>query len=251
MAFLDSLKANPIIVFLLDHLEIWILLVISLFAIWYFARHFSKKNKPQVISRAALEKTRRLEELKYNSRHIILKKKYKILNEKTGTEIEKEDIFYPEIQRIWHGRKLLGIVTNIYSREENPSKEKFIEIVFRPSVWFDTWANPFSSKKDIIRLNENELEPITNEFQKHLSIKPDVSIDSHMGEYYDAPNEEKHKNWINEQMWKHDKEANSSFYEVESQKRATFDLNTAAQLDLKEKEIQAELARKKGYSESV
>lgn len=247
----NSLRDNPIVAFLLNHLEIWVILGISIFAIWFFARHFSKKGKPKVISRAALEKSRRIEELKYNKRNWILKKKYRILDRKTGNEIEKEDIFYPEIKKLWHGGKLLGIVVNIHNREENPSKERFVEIVFRPAIWFGKYAKPFSKVKDIIRFNENELEPIQNERQRFLEIKPDVSIDAHMGEYYDVPNEEKHRNWINENMWKHDKEANSSFYEVESQKRATFDLDIAAQLDMKEKEIQAELAKRKGFAESV
>ena len=253
MNIFDTLQANPVVAFMLAHLEIWIFLAISIFAIWYFARYFSKKSKPKVISRAELEKQRRIEELKYNDRHIAFKKRIRKFDKEQNIWIETEDTFYPEMQNLWKGSKLLGKIISITPREEaaNPTNNIFFEIVFRPSVWFGKWANPFSKQMDVLRFHENELEPIQSEFQRYLAIRKGVSLDAHMGEYYDVPNEEKHKNFINENLWKHDKEANSSFYEVESQKRATFDLNTAAQLDLKEKDIQAELAKKKGFSESV
>ena len=201
------------------------------------------KEKPKIISRSDLEKRRRIEELKYNKRTFPIKVKIG----------DKEDTLLPVIKTIWHGDKCLGNVLGISERilkAGNPATEIFYEIVFKP-LWFGRFTNPFSKKKEIIRIAKTSFETPSNGKEGFIDIKEEVSLDAHMGVFYDVPNEEKHLNWITDELYKHDKEANASFYEVESQKRATFDINLAGELDKKEKEIQAELARKKGFAERV
>jgi hypothetical protein len=240
-----SISNLPIYAFI-QHNFIYIIVAgIGIFLFYEFVLKGGGKQKPKVIIRSDLEKKRRIEELKYNGRVIPIKAR--ILN------LEKnkynEETFYPIIKYLWHGTKLIGSISNICIKEENPTNEIFYEVIFKP-IWFWKFTNPFSNKKEIIRLSSNNIEPL-NRNKNFIDIMPEVSLDMHMGTYYDVPNEKKNINLINENIWKHDKEANSSFYEVESQKRATFDIETAAQLDLKEKEIQAELIRKKGFTERV
>ncbi len=209
-----------------------IILIIGLgIVVFFLITKLKSKHKPVVINRGLLEKQRRIKDLKYNPNTITIE-----FGGKT---------YYPKMHWLFHGKKRLGLITNIHERTDKDNI-KFFEIVFNSQFPYYIF-----SKKDIIRIAESSLLPL-REDDKKIIIWPSISIDSHEGQYFDVPFETKNINWINEQLYKHDKEANSSFYEVESQKRATFDImNASIPLDMEEKRIQAEMMRKKGYMDTM
>lgn len=213
--------------------------LVGLAVIVYIAYDFIKirSKKPKIISRSIIEKQKRIDELKYNKATIPFKK---VVN-------GHDEIFYPTFKNLFHGQNWLGKITSIACRVGNPDNELFLEIVFSPA-WFGKLASPF--KKDIVRVSENSIEPIA-ENQNSIQIKPEITLDSHMGLFYDVPSEEKHLNFINETLFKHDSEELASQYYVESQKKSTLDLDYAHEMAMKEKDLQIELAKKRGKMSSI
>jgi hypothetical protein len=238
-----SATVNPAIAFsnFIQANFIWIvLLIVGAFGILYFVRIRSKQ--PKTINRNQVEKHRRIEELRYTGRTI------KNITNLNGLEIKGVD----EYRNIFHGRIWLGEISNITERTEeitsNGKKEEkeILEMVFRPK-WFWNFASPF--RKDLLRVFKDCV--VLDSSRKNIVILPTISIDGFMGYYYDVPNEKTHTNWVNDQIFKHDKEDTTSFYYVESQKRSTFDLEFAHDMAMKEKELQVELARKRGKMTSI
>jgi hypothetical protein len=221
--------------FIQQNLYVLIGIIAIVFIVFYFVRIRTKK--PTIISRNEIEKQKRIKELQHNSR---------LISEEVILPDGNKSINYREFKSLFHGIKFLGSITNIQPRISNPDKEMIYEIVFKPR-WFLSLTNPF--KKDLLRIFKDCL--ILDKAKGQIVIEPTVSIDSTLGYYYDVPNELQHLNWINEQIFKHDKEDNASFYFVESQKRATFDLDYAHDMGMKEKELQIELAKKRGKMTSI
>ena len=231
----------------------WYIFLIAFILYFVWNKWLKGGKKPIIISREKIEKERRIKELKYNGTFVTIIKKILVPKHTPIGLVEVEDIEEISVKKayLWKNPKeIMGNIYNIYHRYDQTIGKNVYEIIFKPS-WAGSFlfANPFS-KKDIIRIFEDDFEPIDKE-SKNLILNVKKSTDGHVGEYYTTGKEKENVNWINDQIFKHDKEANSSFYEVESQKRATFDIYTAGQLDMKEKEIQAEMARKKGFTERV
>jgi hypothetical protein len=197
-------------------------------------------KKPKTISRSEVEKANRIKALVKNSNSIY---EQTVVDGNTGFD-------YSTFNSLFHGVKYLGQIMNIAMREEksNPEGEarQVLEMVFKPPIFMGI-SDPF--KKDLIRVYKTEV--ILDKSKKAIVILPQTTIDYKLGFYYDVPNEEKHYNWINENLNKTDMESNTSIYYVEGQKRSTFDYEFAQQMALKEKELQIELARKRGKMTSL
>jgi uncharacterized membrane protein len=225
---------------------IWIVgLIIVGFVVAMLFKGKSKTAK--IISRSQVERQKRISELSQNRNTVGDVEKMNFLDD-DGNQISVGVDSLKEVQYniLFHGSKFLGKITNIGFRFTNPNKERVFEIVYNPK-WFWEFANPF--KKELLRIYEKSL--ILNKARNSMVILPTVSIDSHLGLFYDVPFEINHVNWINERLFEHDKEDLSSFYYVESQKRSTFDLEFAHAMAMKEKELQIELARKKGKMSTI
>jgi hypothetical protein len=256
---------------------VWFALIgILAFIIYYFVSFSSKK--PKIISRADVEKKKRIDSLAINSNEIT-----ETIENQDGTKsnsaVKYKDLF--------HGMRWLGSIKNIGRRIEIDDKqrpilktleeklekikddpnstlkekkdaetqiEEFIEkhgenvfeIVYNPPLILN-FANTL--KKELIRIYKKSL--IFDKSKGNIVIKPEISIDRHLGYYYDVANEPTHLNWFNQNLFKNDKEDLSSFYFVESQKKSTLDLKNAADMAMKEKELQLELARKRGKMSSI
>jgi hypothetical protein len=218
------------------------ILIVGFLVIVFLAMSLIKTTikKPKIISRSEVEKLKRIKALEINENVIV-----------ENEVIDGKSIpIYSTFNHLYHGIRYLGQIINIAMREEkgNPTGEtkQVMEIVFRPPM-FLTVSDPF--KRNLIRIYKSEM--ILDRSRKTIVILPQTTIDYKLGFYYDVPNEEKHYNWINETLNKTDMESNTSIYYVEGQKRSTFDFEFAQQMALKEKELQIELARKRGKLTSL
>lgn len=271
--------ANWIGSFVQNNLIVLVVIGLCIFLAFTYLKVSSRT--PKIISRSDIEKKKRIDELQPNSNTIT---EYKLdADGRTLVNLTKyNDLFY--------GVKYLGKITNIGNRLEYPeiakkklsakyedvkkiinnpdttfaqadqsnkeyeqlkieieqSADVIYELVYRP-VWFMNFTNPF--KIELLRIFKSSL--IMDRSKGQLVINPTVSIDKKGGFYYDVPNEKRNLNWINESIHKHDYEDLASFYFVESQKRATLDLSYAHEMAMKEKDLQVELARKRGKMSSI
>ena len=271
--------ANAIGSFIQNNLLLLVVIGLGIFVLFTYIKISSKT--PKIISRSEVEKKKRIDELAPNSNTIT--------EYRQGAD-GKNLVNLTNYNDLFYGVKYLGKITNIGNRIEYPEIAKrklnakyedvkkiidnpettfaqadaankeyetlkqeveknadiIYEIVYRP-VWFMTFTNPF--KIELLRIFKTSL--IMDKSKGQLVIDPTVSIDKKGGFYYDVSNEKRNLNWINEMIHKHDYEDLASFYFVESQKRATLDLEYAHEMSLKEKDLQVELARKRGKMSSI
>jgi hypothetical protein len=242
-----QLYGGGITTFIKDNMLVLGLIGVIIFAFIMFVKFKSKT--PKIISRAEIEKSRRIDELKYNNRVIPEREEY--YNYETG-KTELSDVKYYSYNYLLNGDNLIGTIQSIGKknlRVMNDGTEEiknYYEIVFKPKM-FLKFANPF--KKEIIVVFDDDIHLFKG--RKAVMIDHAVSIDREMGILYTTPHQREIMNMVNEHIYKTDKESNASFYFVESQKRSTIDIDFAHDMAMKEKELQIELARKKGKVTSI
>ena len=170
------------------------------------------KKKPIVVSRAEVERDRRIQAVKFNA------------------AIVGESVF----KDLYHGRRWIGSIKNIVS-EVDENKLTVLEIVFKPKLLWKL-SNPL--KLEIIRLYADSM--IKDYGNGAIVIKPDVSTDSYFGMYYDMPHSVENRNFISSHLYKTDAESLGDMYFAESQKRATVDLDQAGIIEAKQMDLQIE-----------
>lgn len=227
--------------FIQGNLMYFAILGVAIFLFFAFFKIRKPKNK--IVDRTLIEKNERIKELAKNNN---------VIPEYWMSENDRKEVRYNKYTFLKHGSRLLGKIMNIAKRTTvgNPDPKNNYEIVFKPPM-FSLFGHSmfFFKKMEIIRVAEEELHLMPE--WRTAEIKPDVTIDSHMGVYYDVPHEKENINWINENLFKHDKETLSNFYYVEAQKRSTFDTDYAHEVVMEEKKLQTELAKRRGKLTSI
>jgi len=194
---------------------VWLILIGgAIYIISRILRYVEKK--PKVVSRAMVERDRRIADISQNS-------------DMLGETVYKD---------LYHGRKWLGKIMNIV-REKDDTKPDldFLEIVYKPK-WFWLFLR---HKPQIIRIFDGNI--IKNPSGKAIIILPTVNIDNFFGLYYDMPFSEENRNFIKSHLYKNDQESLGDIYFAESQKRSTIDFDKAH--DITEKEMELQIEREK------
>ena len=233
---------NSIIQFIQQNQLYIIIFGAGVFAVWYFFLK-DRGSGGKIISRKQVERLTRIKELEGNGRNIA--EKHILAN---GEEIWTDTNY----NSIWHGSQYKGRIMNIVKHEikGNPENKIFYEIIWRKPTKIFGIILPFPfGEKEIYILNEDTL--IKHSAGKKLIIIPTVSIDSFSGYYYDNPHELDHRNFINEQINKHDMEGYASQVYVESQKNSVIPRDVGAAAMLKEKELEIEMAKKRGAADKM
>jgi hypothetical protein len=136
--------------------------------------------------------------------------------------------------------------------EGNPEKHEVIEMVVQPALLSRfKIANPLSKKMCIMMDKKNtDFEKIA--FTNELSITDRVTFDNVHGIFYDRSLETELAEHIkNDNIFRTDLEQMAGIYYVHSQEQSTFGENNAHEMAMKEKELQIELARKRGKQTSI
>lgn len=134
------------------------------------------------------------------------------------------------------------------NKEADPIPKKMInmvQLIVKPT--FFIFSNPFS-KAQCYQLNKKFLERYSNKI-----YLPDwLAIDKYFGIYYDLETLTTHHRVIlKDNVTRTDLNEMASVYFVKSQEQSTFDPVHAHNMALKEKELEIELAKKKGMQETI
>jgi hypothetical protein len=219
----NYVAGNPIFQFFIEFWWIFPIVIIGLIIFWLYDR---SKKAPKIIVRSEIERKKRIQELSMNANMIP-----DIVEINTPMGIKK-DVVFNFYDKLYIGGINRGKIFNIMPKTDKDGRT--FEIVYQPFLfWFI--VNPFA-KKNIINVRENVVNKYAH--TKELSIRGEVAIDNVEGSFYDIPNEILHLNKINENLWKHDKENTTSFYETESQKESIIDIDHRKKMSEKQLELQ-------------
>lgn len=130
--------------------------------------------------------------------------------------------------------------------KEEPEMIKISQMVVKPTL-FGKFPNPFAKSK-CFQIKTSLIKKGTTKW--HLPIYQ--TLDFYFGIYYDDSNEETHTRIIKkDNIIRTDLNNVASIYFVKSQEQSTFDPIHAHKMALREKELEIELAKKKGQQESI
>lgn len=124
--------------------------------------------------------------------------------------------------------------------------DNIVYVIFAPK-WFSNVSNPFRKEPMIIRDKYLVKEYST----KKLIVPPDFFMDRFMGIFFDMGAPEQHLSIIKEEMFRTDLDTMASVYYVKGQEQAIINPENAIQMALKEKELQIELAKKRGQQSTI
>ena len=141
-----------------------------------------------------------------------------------------------------------GIVT--YEEEKNEEAMKLIGMVIKEPLF---WIIPNFMKKPYPMIIENKEPTIRDEKKQRIIIPKDLGFDKFMGFYY-AINENtkpKLRNILDARVLVTDFNTMASRYFAKSQEQAVYSPELAMQLATLEKNLQIELAKKQGKSQTL
>lgn len=237
MAFALPVNVGDIIDFIFQN--IWIIVAISI-AVIYLKDLVKWKTKIKPLNRAEIERQKFIERMKANpaNRFIMLSKG----GHKLGIVTHFKEFYYPEIKAENVVKK--GKVVDVKKIETGKNK-KIVQILVSPLL-FGKIPNPFA-KTQCYQIGENSMKRSLIEW----NIKSWIGMDYIFGVYYDENTIENTDIIKNDNIMRTDLNQIASIYYVKSQEQSTFDPAYAHQMALKEKELQIELARKKGKAETI
>jgi hypothetical protein len=247
---------DAIMKFVMDNIFVLAIIVVGgYFAYMYLKLKTKLTGKP--INRGEIERMRFIERMKYNRSPI-----YKWL---------------------YKGNQLLGKITMYREYVRNPSNLRMIDMVINPMLFWKI-SNPFARLQAIqlymgkmdVKTNDKETQigvakndkfeeiPIIHVEDKSIeesSIKrvndkiilPNwLGFDMYFGIYYDMTIPTEHlENIKNDNLIRTDLNELASIYYCKSQEESTFDPIRAHEMAMREKEIQLEVAKRKGRIESI
>jgi len=162
----------------------------------------------------------------------------------------------PSISYKWFlkGANIIGKIMFLKETtiEGNPEKHNVIEMVIKPALLSKfKIENPFAKEMCVMIDKKNtDYEKIA--FSNELSITDRVTFDNVHGIFYDRSMETELAEHIkNDAIFRTDLEQLAAIYYVASQEQSTFDPQYAHEMAMKEKELQIELARKRGKQTSI
>jgi hypothetical protein len=216
--------------------NVFILCILGL--AFYFLHGYlgiKKVEKIKSVDRSEIERQNMVERLKFNTN-----KRYKWL---------------------YKGSHLLGNISSIIGSQTggNPHPVETLTIAFQPMLISSPIKikNPFAKKQVVVidyanilmTSDENGNVVETNK----IIIKDTIAISKYQGIYYTVGStEEMIKNNIRDfDTFKTDLNNLASIFFVKSQEQSTYQPQYAHDLALKEKEIQLEMAKKKGKMETI
>jgi hypothetical protein len=136
-------------------------------------------------------------------------------------------------------------------KKEDPDKAKetktieITQMVVRSTIL--GFANPFS-KPQAYQINNKYISRMGNK----LYMPKWLAIDKYFGKYYDvATLNTHHRIILRDDVLRTDIEEMASIYFAKSQEQSTFDPEHAHSMAMREKELEIELAKKKGQQESI
>lgn len=225
--------------------------------IFFIAKMFIKiSGKTKILKRSDLEKkeliksmelntTKQFKELWHSSKFLgkIINYRRVILNP-TSIELKELREDFAKKYKIFKetkDEKVLKELKIITKTIKDEFSKSVLIIVFKPKL-IGKVLNPF--KKEVLQIFDGLM---IKEFdKKKLIIPADVFTDEFMGVFYDLTDPKFHLNIIHEKMFETDLDAMASVWYVKAQELSTFDPDKAHAMAMKEKELQIELARKRG-----
>lgn len=141
-----------------------------------------------------------------------------------------------------------GNVSIEEDQDKKPIKKESIQIIqmlVKP-VLLGSLANPFA-KVNVFQINGKYLEKYPNKY----CIPNHIYLDKLWGIYYDETTNAHTELMKNDNIMRTDLNQIASIYFVKSQEQSTYDPIHAHALAMKERELQIELAKKKGQSETI
>lgn len=208
--------------------NIWLIVGFGI-VIYFIHEYFSFKRRTsfKTINRSEIERKEFIDRMKYNI------SPYKWL---------------------YKGKEVIGKISN-YTEEltkGNPKDLKTISLVFRPMLIKRPIkiSNPFAKMQPLKIEKNNE---IIVQVDKDLVLNETIELSKYSGFYYSIGKNEPIicENIRNLETFKTDLNSVASIYFVKSQEQSTFDPNMAHDVVMKEKELQVELAKRKGKTETI
>ena len=231
--------ANPLEVIMKWAMDNVFILAILGIAIYFFHGYFNLKKVEKInsVNRSEVERKNIIERLKLNP-----SKKYKWL---------------------YKGSELIGKISHLIETKvpHNPEPFEVITMVVKPMLLAKPIriTNPFAKSK-VIEVEKSkqvivweEDGSMTPKESNKLRINGEIAITQYQGIYYTIGKNEDLMidNIRNFDTFKTDINNLASIYFVKSQEQSTYAPQYAHELALKEKEIQLEMAKKKGKMETI
>lgn len=163
--------------------------------------------------------------------------------------IEREKLNTTSMKYLWRGKKLMGLIKTLSASKYEG--QDVINIVFKPAFFGLKIPDIFS--KDI-PLIISDIENSDYDYEGHnFTIDEFSNLNLLLGIRYDIQSKKVlHKFIVNDNVTKSDMEQHSAVQFTEGQKLSTYgNSDNAAALVLKEKELQTELAKKRGKVSSI
>jgi hypothetical protein len=265
---------DSIVRFLIDN---FIFVGLFLLAGYYIYHYFDlkKKKSTEPISRSEIERQKFLERMSENqSKWKVFKrgnivmgkithfrefskfkddKNTKLLTEKFEKEIKKS---IDRMDKINDPDQLIEIMVEIeptyqaYNKLKEESEVKIGQLVVKPYLFEKLGiVSPFGKSK-CFQINMKKAE---HDLKLQALILPkSITFDYIYGIYYDLTIEKEHIKIIKtDNIMRTDLDLQASRYFVKSQEQCVFSPDVAQQMALKEKELQIELAKRKGIKETL
>lgn len=194
---------------------------------WFIYYLFRVRSTSKILNRSDIERLKFIERMKHNriDKPMFLKK----------------------------GKNTLGLITHFkqfpIEVPSNPDPKKKKLVVINQMIVRSMFLGKIPiGKPQAFQIGNSEM----NIRGLVAEIKPHVFLDYYFGIYYDEETQPHHTQLIkNDNIMRTDLNSVASIYFVKSQEQSTYDPNFAHQMAMKEKELQIELARRRGKSESV
>lgn len=207
----------------------WILIAMVVIIIILFGMYVKKKPKFKPISREDTER-----------------KKF----------IDREKLNKTDLKYLYRGNRLYGQIRTLSAHlipadKDQKEEKRLINIVFKPCVLGIKWlTDPF--EKDVALVVSAENSDFSYA-KSSFTIDESAIMNKFDGVRYDVTDKKEALKYIrDEQVSVTDWENHSSVMFVEAQKMSTFgDSSNANAMALKEKELQVELAKKRGKQSSI
>lgn len=205
----------------------------------------SDLEKKKLIKSMELNKTKFFKELWHSSKFLgkIISYKRFVLNPASIEILKSQESFAQKYRDFKETKdeKVLKELNVLSKSIKDEFSKSVVIIVFKPK-FIGKILNPF--KKQVLQIFDGLL---IKEFdKKKLIIPADVFTDQFMGVYYDMTDPKFHLNIMHEKMYETDLSAMADVWFVKAQELSTFDPEKAHAMAMKEKELQIELARKRG-----
>lgn len=181
---------------------------------------------------------------------------------------------YSKIKWLYKGEKFIGKIERLGNSMVDG--KRIYKIQFRKTILNSTIVNPFNHavqlvvSEDIIQKDENELKQAYAEAKDNLTrevirremiekslfygtrmiLPTDFDFDQYIGIRTDAGDSIAHK-FIQSVVYREDLENQSAFYYATAQENATINPEQARAMELKEKEYQIEMAKRKSKASEI